>query len=51
VEYRIEGFDYGMREFAVRDNSGYVLQFCRHMGKTLQDNKIVLAAYFGAFGC
>jgi uncharacterized glyoxalase superfamily protein PhnB len=27
VEYPIEDFDYGMREFAVRDNSGYLLQF------------------------
>ena len=27
VEYPIENFDYGMREFAVRDNSGYLLQF------------------------
>ena len=27
MEYPIEDFDYGMREFAVRDNSGYLLQF------------------------
>jgi uncharacterized glyoxalase superfamily protein PhnB len=27
VEYPIEDFEYGMREFAVRDNSGYLLQF------------------------
>jgi uncharacterized glyoxalase superfamily protein PhnB len=27
VEYPIENFEYGMREFAVRDNSGYLLQF------------------------
>jgi len=27
VEYPIESFEYGMREFAVRDNSGYLLQF------------------------
>jgi len=27
VEYPIENFDYGMREFAIRDNSGYLLQF------------------------
>lgn len=27
VEYPVEDFDYGMREFAVRDNSGYLLQF------------------------
>ena len=27
VEYPIEDFDYGMREFAVRDCTGYLLQF------------------------
>jgi uncharacterized glyoxalase superfamily protein PhnB len=27
VEYPLETFDYGMREFAVYDNSGYLLQF------------------------
>lgn len=27
VVYPVENFDYGMREFAVRDNNGYVLQF------------------------
>ncbi len=27
VEYALETFDYGMREFAIRDNSGYLLQF------------------------
>jgi uncharacterized glyoxalase superfamily protein PhnB len=27
VEYPIEDFEYGMREFAIRDNSGYLLQF------------------------
>lgn len=27
VEYALEDFEYGMREFAVRDNSGYLLQF------------------------
>jgi len=27
VEYPMEDFEYGMREFAVRDNSGYLLQF------------------------
>ena len=25
--YSIENFDYGMREFAVYDNNGYLLQF------------------------
>ncbi len=32
VEYPIEDFAYGMREFAVRDNSGYLLQFGRRIG-------------------
>jgi uncharacterized glyoxalase superfamily protein PhnB len=27
VVYAIETFDYGMREFAIRDNNGYLLQF------------------------
>lgn len=27
VEYPIENFDYGMREFGVRDCNGYLLQF------------------------
>jgi uncharacterized glyoxalase superfamily protein PhnB len=27
VEYPIEDFDYGMREFAIRDCNGYLLQF------------------------
>ena len=27
VCYPIEDFDYGMREFAVFDNNGYLLQF------------------------
>ncbi|HEY6339666.1 MAG TPA: VOC family protein [Candidatus Sulfotelmatobacter sp.] len=27
VVYPIENFDYGMREFAIRDNNGYILQF------------------------
>jgi uncharacterized glyoxalase superfamily protein PhnB len=27
VVYPIENFSYGMREFAIRDNSGYILQF------------------------
>jgi len=27
VDYPIEDFEYGMREFAIRDNSGYLLQF------------------------
>ncbi len=27
VCYPLETFDYGMREFAIRDNNGYLLQF------------------------
>lgn len=27
VEYPLENFEYRMREFAIRDNSGYLLQF------------------------
>jgi uncharacterized glyoxalase superfamily protein PhnB len=32
VEYPLEDFPYGMREFAVRDNSGYLLQFGQECG-------------------
>lgn len=27
VFYGIENFEYGMREFAIKDNNGYILQF------------------------
>ena|SRR5215471_562147 len=27
IEYPIENFDYGMREFAIRDCNGYLIQF------------------------
>ncbi len=27
IVYPLENFDYGMREFAIRDNNGYLLQF------------------------
>ena len=27
VVYPLENFEYGMREFAIRDNNGYILQF------------------------
>lgn len=27
IAYPLESFDYGMREFAMRDNNGYLLQF------------------------
>lgn len=32
VIYPIENFDYGMREFAIRDNNGYILQFGTEIG-------------------
>lgn len=32
VEYPLEDFEYGMREFAIRDNSGYLLQFGQETG-------------------
>jgi len=32
VVYPIENFDYGMREFAIRDNNGYILQFGTEIG-------------------
>lgn len=34
IEYPIENFDYGMREFAIRDCNGYLLQF----GQNLLEN-------------
>ena len=27
IYYGIENFEYGMREFAIKDNNGYILQF------------------------
>lgn len=32
IEYPIENFDYGMREFAIRDCNGYLLQFGQGIG-------------------
>jgi len=32
VVYPVENFDYGMREFAIRDNNGYILQFGSEVG-------------------
>lgn len=32
VCYPIESFDYGMREFAIYDNNGYLLQFGEEIG-------------------
>jgi uncharacterized glyoxalase superfamily protein PhnB len=34
IYYPIENFEYGMREFAIKDNNGYILQF----GKDLLSN-------------
>ncbi len=31
--YPIEDFEYGMREFAIRDNNGYILQFGAEIGE------------------
>ena len=33
--YPIESFDYGMREFAIYDNNGYVLQFGQPLAPAL----------------
>ena len=35
VAYEIESFDYGMREFAIYDNNGYMLQFGQPAGETI----------------
>jgi uncharacterized glyoxalase superfamily protein PhnB len=32
VVYPVENFDYGMREFAIRDNNAYILQFGSEIG-------------------
>ncbi|MEO8650319.1 MAG: hypothetical protein ABI539_14235 [Acidobacteriota bacterium] len=32
VCYGIENFEYGMREFAIYDNNGYLLQFGEEIG-------------------
>ena len=32
IVYPIEDFDYGMREFAIRDSNGYCLQFRQEVG-------------------
>ena len=36
VVYPIENFYYGMREFAIRDNNGYILQFGQEITDPLQ---------------
>jgi uncharacterized glyoxalase superfamily protein PhnB len=35
ILYPIEDFEYGMREFAILDNNGYVLQF----GKEIEEEE------------
>jgi len=37
IAYPIENFDYGMREFAIRDLNGYILQF----GKEIKASEFV----------
>lgn len=32
IEYPLEEFEYGMREFAILDNAGYLLQFGQEIG-------------------
>ena len=32
IEYPMQDFDYGMREFAIRDTNGYLLQFGEELG-------------------
>lgn len=34
VSYPIEDFSYGMREFAILDNNGYMIQFGKHSQMT-----------------
>ena len=36
VVYPIENFFYGMREFAIRDNNGYILQFGQEISDSAQ---------------
>jgi len=36
VVYPIDNFEYGMREFAIRDNNGYMIQF----GQEIDINKL-----------
>ena len=36
VVYPIENFFYGMREFAIRDNNGYILQFGQEISDAAQ---------------
>ena len=34
VAYPLEDFKYGMREFAIQDNNGYLLQFGQEINET-----------------
>ena len=36
IVYPIENFFYGMREFAIRDNNGYILQFGQEIPESAQ---------------
>jgi catechol 2,3-dioxygenase-like lactoylglutathione lyase family enzyme len=35
--YSIQNFDYGMREFAIYDNNGYIIQFGQEIDLTAQN--------------
>ncbi len=37
--YTIENFEYGMREFAIYDNNGYILQFGQEIPETVVQEK------------
>lgn len=33
VEYPLQNFEYGMREFAIRDSNGYMIQFAQRVNQ------------------
>lgn len=35
IAYSLENFEYGMREFAIHDNNGYLLQFGQEINETI----------------
>lgn len=39
IAYPIENFDYGMREFAIRDMNGYILQFGKEIPESENEQK------------
>jgi hypothetical protein len=41
--YTIENFEYGMREFAIYDNNGYMLQFGHHASHALTSASLKVA--------